>query len=252
MLKIHLCGEDQVQVNIVKKYIEEIISLENFDMNIFCVTKYPSRLLECISRSENSGLCFLGSSFKSSNLTGIDLARIIKKKNPNYFIVFITKYDEKSIFLFKNFDAEYILKEETTKIKKKVHEYMIRVNKKYQQSIPEYKKVFTFKVEDREIKIHYKYILSIRTSKKPHKLILHTINNERYEFNGQLKDIMNQLDSRFYMCHESCVVNKEHIKDNGVDFENNIIYLTTGDTCPLSVRRRKGLERYRKDNKKQI
>ena len=58
------------------------------------------------------------------------------------------------------------------------------------------------------------------------------------EFSGQLKDVQAQLDSRFYRCHRSYIVNKHNIKE--IDFKQSIVYMTNGETCLLSVRMKKG------------
>ncbi len=60
------------------------------------------------------------------------------------------------------------------------------------------------------------------------------------EFSGQLKDVQAQLDSRFYRCHRSYIVNKHNIKE--IDFKQSIVYMTNGETCLLSVRMKKGLK----------
>ena len=249
MLNVHICEDDETQLGIHKRYAKEIISLENFDMEVACTTKDPYQLLECVGKSKNTGLYLLDIVLKS-DMNGINLAEKIRRLEPDCYIVFISNYDEVSPLLFKNqFNADYISKEETTKIKKRMLDCMIKIDKQYRQSIPDKEKIYTFKVEGREISIHYKDIIFIRTARKAHKIILQT-KERRYELNGQLKDIIETLDSRFYMCHESYVINKDYIKENGVDFENNVVYLISGDICPISVRKRKGLEHYRRNKKK--
>lgn len=47
-----------------------------------------------------------------------------------------------------------------------------------------------------------------------------------YRFYGKLDDILKYLDSRFYRCHKSCIINLEKI----LSMENGIIYFPEGIT----------------------
>jgi two-component system response regulator AgrA len=54
-----------------------------------------------------------------------------------------------------------------------------------------------------------------------------------------MKEIEEKLDSRFYRCHKSYIVNKDNIKE--VDLNNRCIYMINGEECLISTRLLKGL-----------
>ena len=61
--------------------------------------------------------------------------------------------------------------------------------------------------------------------------------------NRNLSDFIDELDSRFYLSHRSCLVNTEKIKT--VDWRSNIIYFDNNEyTDYLAREKRKGLKEY--------
>ena len=93
---------------------------------------------------------------------------------------------------------------------------------------------------DKRITIDYSDIVFFETSSNIHKIILHA-KKRVLEFTGQLKDIEKQLDYRFYRCHRSYLINKDNISE--VDFNELMVYMNNGETCPVSVRLKKGLKK---------
>lgn len=88
--------------------------------------------------------------------------------------------------------------------------------------------------------IDYSDIIFFETSRNIHKIVLHA-KKRVIEFTGQLKDIEQQLDYRFYRCHTSYIINKDNITD--IDFKELIVHMNNGETCPVSVRKKKGLKK---------
>ena len=101
-------------------------------------------------------------------------------------------------------------------------------------------RTFTINQNDKRIAIDYNDIIFFETSSNIHKIILHA-KKRVIEFTGQLKDIEKQLDYRFYRCHTSYIINIDNIAD--VDFKELIIHMKNGETCPVSVRKKKGLKK---------
>lgn len=63
--------------------------------------------------------------------------------------------------------------------------------------------------------------------------------NRQVEFYGKLKEIV-ELDSRFYRCHNSYVVNKDNIAE--IDMKKREVYMVNGEVCYASSRFLKGLK----------
>lgn len=142
-------------------------------------------------------------------------------------------------FQYKVEALDFIIKDTTEHIKAKIHECLLNVQEKYTSS-NNITKTFIINHSDKCIAIDYNDILFFETSSNIHKVILHA-KKRVLEFNGHLKEIERQLDYRFYRCHRSYIINKDNISE--IDFNNFIVYMKNGETCPISVRLKKGLRK---------
>ena len=58
-----------------------------------------------------------------------------------------------------------------------------------------------------------------------------------------MNEVIDELDERFYLTHQSCLVNTQKI--SRIDFKNNTIYFQNGMSINLLSRdKRKGLKKY--------
>lgn len=241
MIDIFICEDNKKQLNLFQKYISNLILMEGFDMQIVQATADPHVILKEIRTSENTGLFFLDIDLKS-DMDGLALAQRIRQIQPRCFIVFITSHSEMSFltFQYKAEALDFIVKDSTEHIKAKIHECLLDVSSKYTSLNNSITRTFTINQNDKRIVIDYSDILFFETSSNIHKIILHA-KKRVIEFTGQLKDIEQQLDYRFYRCHTSYIINKDNISD--VDFKELQVHMNNGESCPISVRRKKGLKK---------
>lgn len=241
MIDIFICEDNKDQLDLFQKYISNFILIEGLDMQIVEATSDPHELLKKIFLSENTGLFFLDIDLKS-DMDGLRLAQKIRQIQPRCFIVFITSHSEMSFltFQYKTEALDFIVKDSLDHIKSKIKDCLFDVNKKYTSLNNNLTRTFTITQNDKHIAIDCNDILYFETSENIHKIIMHS-QKRTIEFTAQLKDIEQQLDHRFYRCHTSYIINKENIKD--IDFKRLLVYMNNGETCPLSVRRKKGLKK---------
>lgn len=241
MIDIFICEDNAKQLNLFKTYISNFILMEGFDMRIVQATADPHQLLKEILTIENTGLFFLDIDLQS-DMNGLALAQRIRQIQPRCFIVFITSHSEMSFltFQYKAEALDFIVKDTADHIKSKIHECLLDVNNKYTSLNNDITRTFTINQNDKRIVIDYNDIIFFETSSNIHKIILHA-KKRVIEFTGQLKDIEQQLDYRFYRCHTSYIINKDSI--SGVDFKELTVRMNNGESCPVSVRRKKGLKK---------
>ncbi|WP_454055177.1 LytR/AlgR family response regulator transcription factor [Clostridium sp. Marseille-Q7071] len=240
MLNLFICEDNIEQREKFVKIIQDIILIENFDMKLVLSTEDPNQILNHISRSNVCGLYFLDIDLKL-DINGIELASEIRKYDPRGFIVFITTHSEMSYltFLYKVEAMDYIIKNNYDDIREKFHQCVIDANTKYSAKTTDIQKIFSIKVNDKIINIELNKILFFETSSTIHKIIVHAI-DRRVEFYGKMKDIEQKLDSNFYRCHKSYIVNKNNIKE--IDIKNKRIYMVNEEECEISTRLLKGLK----------
>ena len=77
-------------------------------------------------------------------------------------------------------------------------------------------------------------LLCLHASQSAHKIKIY-INEGIYEQSTSLKDIMQQLDDRFLLCHKSWIINTEYIKQ--VDKKRRTVILANSMECPVSFRK---------------
>lgn len=241
MLDIYICEDNDKQRSLFEKYISDSILIEGFDMKITLSTSNPHHLLEHLSKAQNTGIFFLDIDLKA-DMDGFILAQKIRYLQPRCFIIFITSHTEMCLltFQYKVEALDFIIKSTPECIKPKIHECLLDAEKKYTSLNNTINRTFTIQQNDTRITIDYNDILFFQTSKNIHKIVLHG-KKRVIEFSGQLKDIEKNLDSRFYRCHRSYIVNKENISK--IDFNELTVYMNNGETCPISVRLKKGLKK---------
>ena len=241
MIDIFICEDNKKQLDLFTTYISNLILIEGFDMKIVQATSDPHQLLKEILTAENTGLFFLDIDLRS-DMNGLTLAQRIRQIQPRCFIVFITSHSEMSFltFQYKAEALDFIVKDSAEHIKSKIHECLLDVNSKYTSSNNNVTRTFTINQNDKRIVIDYNDIIFFETSNNIHKIILHA-RKRVIEFTGQLKDIKQQLDYRFYRCHTSYIINKDNITD--IDFKELLVHMNNGETCPVSVRKKKGLKK---------
>ena len=234
MLKIYICENNNKQRCTLEKIINNIIAFENHNMEIILSTSNPYELLDTIENKDYTGIYFLDIDL-NSNINGIDLAKKIRCYDPRGFIIFVTNRLEMSYLSFlHNIEAmDFISKNQPKEIPNRIKNCLYNANNRYIYNSQRIQKVFSIKINGTIINIDYDKILFFETSSNIHKIIVHHMDGE-VEFYGKMKALENILDSRFYSCHTSYIVNKDKIKE--INKKSRIAHLINNDTCLISTR----------------
>lgn len=238
MLKIFICEDSDIQRKRFLNIVEDCIEFSNYNMEVALETGNPKELINHVRNNDEIGIYFLDVDLKA-DINGIELATEIRKYDPRGFIVFVTTHGEMSYLTFKyKVEAmDYIVKEDYKELKPKIRQCLEEAcNKLSDKRIDD--KIFSVKVGDKIIKIPFNKILFFETSTFIRKIVLHG-ENRYIEFIAQMKDVEEKLDSRFYRCHKSYIVNKDNIEE--IDVKKRIIYMKNGEECLVSIRHMKNL-----------
>lgn len=242
MLDIYVCEDNKIQLELISKYVSNTILIEQLDMQLACASTTSGKILEQAKKSENTGVFFLDICLQSE-MTGLILAQELRKIQPRCFIIFITSHSEMSIltFQYKVEALDFIIKDSSENIRKRIHECLMDINKKILTVNKKQQKSILITQNDRLIAVDYDEVLFFETSENNHKIILHA-KKRVVEFTGHLKSVEVQLDYRFYRCHRSYIVNTDNIKE--VNFQKLTIYMENGEICPISVRAKTSFKKY--------
>lgn len=241
MLNIFLCEDNEKQREYFSNIIKKIILIEKFDLQLSCVTADPQCVLNKINEITGTGIYFLDIDLHN-NMNGLALAQHIRQLDPRGFIVFVTTHSEMSYmtFTYKVEAMDFIIKDNPKILQDRIHQCIVDAYHKYTSPRNLSQKTFTMTTADKEYCIPLNEIIFFETSENIHKVLLHT-SNKILEFSSNMKNLENSLDGRFYRCHRSFIINREHIQY--IDFKNRTIIMSNQEVCLASEKHLKKLKK---------
>ncbi len=163
---------------------------------------------------------------------GIDIARKLRRIPYNGMIVFLTASSDYAVDSYDVNASGYLLKPHSFE---KLCAVMDRILENYDIN------TYTIRHRNTLIRVPYNDILYVESSNN--KCILHCVNGEEHVIYKKLCDIEKELDdSRFLRCHQSYLVNMNHIQRAEEQFT-----LFTGDVIMIRQKSLKDIrEKYMK------
>lgn len=234
MLDVYVCaGSRELRESTVRS-IQSQILIQEYDMKLRTETESPEKLIAAVKESKHMGLYFLDMEL-SAGISGLEIAKEIRKMDPRGFIVFFTSHSE-MIFLtfqYKTEALDFIQKNASQQLQGRICECMAYAWQTYSKITRGSCKTITVTKSRRRFTLEYNEIVFFETSSNEHRLIVHTA-DESIEFFGKMKDIEHEAGKDFIRCHRGYLVNKKYIKE--IDYKNNCIIMKTQACCPISQR----------------
>ncbi len=203
MLNFIICDDALLSREKVKKHITKFMMNNKLEYKIHIFDDYDESFLEIINKKLSNKIYILD--IETPSRTGIDVARIIRNKDCNSIIIFLSGYESlssvvsKKNFLFLTFINKYDeCEEHLTSTLNKVLEIIDA------KEIIEFKDCGTF------YRINVRDILYITTDTIERKSIIKTDYAE-IKINKTLKEIVELLNNNFIKTHKSCIVNKNRV-----------------------------------------
>ena len=237
-MDIVICEDDVVQLETIKRIIENYAMMEDNGMKIVLATTNPNDILLFIE-NKKADCYFLDIDLKHE-ITGIVLGSKIREEDPIANLVYITTHAEMSFltFIYKLAVLDFIIKDHPDTLQDKLLSTLKEAHRRYLK-IGEQEKIQKLQIKTigRTHNIDFQDIYFFEASPDAHKIILH-LENEQIEFYGRLKDY-EKVYPEFYRCHKSFIVNKSKIEKVGP--KERVIHLDNGEICYASARLIKGL-----------
>lgn len=239
MIPIYICEDEPQQLKILKKIVSESIHSNGYSgIKVKSATNDPLIILEKVNVDEIS-LYFLDIDLGTNKMSGLDLAKEIRKHNINAYIVMITAYNfALETYQFKIGVKDYIIKSNPDTMSIKIKECL----KDFYNSVQtiEADKCSYLKISNSyKISIDEIYYISVKPDEKRKVLI--------YRKNGystlpiSLKELISQNNVSLFLCDRSHMININYIKK--IDRNNKCIFLDNGIKISVSRRRIRILER---------
>lgn len=235
MLKIYLCEDEKAQLENWRQIITTYLMMHEVNMELYCWTAKPTKVLEYVRSTDSSGLYFLDIDLKAE-MDGFQLAKEIRKHDPRGYLVFITTHDELAPFTFKmKVEAmDFILKDEPEYFVERITSCIEAAAFNYHKYLETKNRDMVVKGDFSIVKMDQEDILFITTGLNSRTIEIHTCNGVRRRA-GTLKEIAVQLNPWFYYCSRSTIVNLKNAAEYLPDVRK--IRMKNGALCDVSFRK---------------
>lgn len=209
MLNFAIIEDNKKLLDEISQKLNSIFMQYDYDAEIGLSTSDVNEFLNYVSHTRTDVLIL--DINLNSNLTGIQIAEMVRKTNKDCYIIFETAHVEYSLFAYKyktfDFIPKPITREKLKNCMNRLFEDIVESNKKF------------IKLNNKNTIIAEDEIKYIR--KDGMKLIFHTDCRD-YEIYNSFNKIQDKLPDYFVRCHKSFIANIHNISQiNSVD---NIIF----------------------------
>jgi len=216
-MKIVICEDDDVFSEQLVKYINEWAKAKEIFVETFTYITAERFLYEW-EDSEDYDIIFLD--IKMGKMSGMDLAKFVRKTNTDIPIVFTTSTKEYVLKGYSVAAMQYLLKP----IKKE--DCFDCLSKVFQSN--RIKKYYLLNDIEKTVKIPSTEIISISMFSHTATMVTTT---KKYEFRKTISQILEELDDKLFVkCHKSFIINIRHIES----FSKKYVTMSNGEEIPLS------------------
>lgn len=251
MLSLFIYEDDAQQLLAEREVLNNQMIINDFDVTWGVVSKRSADILNELDRDETiTGLYILDVEV-DGDMSGIELATEIRKRDTFAKIVFVTSHAEMASMTFerKIEPLDYIDKGlGFERVKEKLIDDFRVANERYLASKEEKGRLFSYKVGAHLYQTAIGEVIFLETATNSHKIILHKW-NESIELNVKMNDMEKNYPALF-RSHKSYLVNLDWIKD--VDLKKKTINFKNDAVAYVSYRKLSELKRLMENEKKII
>ena len=213
MLNFVVCDDNLNIVSKMKEMLEIIFIKNDIDAQVSFISNNAEDTLNFINNNQTD-VAILDVNL-NSNMSGIDLAKQIRKNNKNKYINFSTGHLEYSLIAYTVKTFDYLPKPIT------IERLEITINRLLDDMVNADKKF---------IYINNKTIINpeeINYIKKDGMKLVFGTDSQNYEVYNSFNKIKDLLPDNFVRCHKSYIANTDNIinintKNNIINFDNNL------------------------------
>jgi len=236
MINFVVCDDEKEFRSKITLIIDKLFMKNNVEYVIHEFGMYNKEFDNFIKNDMSSKIYILDIEVKNS-ISGIDIARKIRKNDWNSIIIMVTSHTELGYEALK---AQIMLLDFISKFDQ-CEKNLEKVLKKAIAKVDS-KKVIQFQNSGMTHRLYLEDILYVIKDTVDRKCIIKTTYNE-FAVNKTMNEMIEELGPSFYLSHRSCLVNLEKIKK--IDWKDNIIYFNNNEKIDLLSRdRKKGLKEY--------
>lgn len=234
MIKFVIVEDEKDSTKQIKEVINKIKYKIDQEVKTYEFTGFNKNLANMIDNVDERTIYVLDIELKNSK-SGIEIASLIREKDWNSEIIFITNHDKMFETVYRNVYNVFDFIEKYHDMDKRLYNDFKTILK---QNVD--KKMFSYKGRNVDLEIYLNSILYIYRDKEDRKLIIVT-DSSTFTISMGVKEILEMLDERFKMVHRACIVNTDKV--SAYDWNNSKIILIDGRQVDfLSKKYRKEIE----------
>lgn len=236
MINFIVCDDEKEFRKKISLIIDKLFMKNNTEYKIEEFGTYNKDFENIINSKMSSKIYILDIEMKNS-ISGIEIARKIRKDDWNSIIIMVTSHSELSYEALK---AQIMLLDFISKFDE-YEKSLERVLKKAISKVDS-KKVIQFQNSGITHRLYLEDILYVTKDTVDRKCIIKTTYNE-FSINKTMNEMIEELGPQFYLSHRSCLINTEKIK--AVNWKDSVIHFNNGESINLLARdKKKGLREY--------
>ena len=216
MYNFIVCDDNKIVLNNVVKIIKEVCSKCDIKESITLFSDYNLDFMDYVSNNKEVSIYILD--IETPSNSGIEMAKMIRKKDYSSIIIFLTSHDELAYEIIRDRLNIFTFVSKLVNYKSYLAD---AINECIYYVTPD--KYIHFKDLNKSYSINVSSILYITKVGRKTSIIT---DNSNYEVYISLSRISELLPNYFIKSHRACIVNSkriEEIKNKSITFDNGII-----------------------------
>lgn len=221
MLNFVICDDNPSVLDRLAKMLESIFISNDIDASIGLKSTTASDVINYLANNKVDVL-ILDINLKSE-ITGCDIANMVRKKNKDVYIIFTTGHLEYALIAYKYKTFDYLPK---PIVDEKLEETILRLIDDIKHTPSKFIRLNNNKTIINQDEVNY-------IKKDGMKLVFCT-NTRTYETYSSFNKIESCLPENFVRCHKSYIVNVKKISD--INSNKNTILFSHNDYCSIGAK----------------
>lgn len=221
MLNFVICDDNLAVLNRLSKMLESIFINNKIDAEIGLQALNASDVINYL-KSNKVDVLILDINLKSE-ISGCDIANMVRKKNKDVYIIFTTGHLEYALIAYKYKTFDYLPK---PILDERLEETILRLIDDIKSTPSKFIKLNNNKIIINQDEINY-------IKRDGMKLVFCT-STRKYETYSSFNKIQNCLSDNFVRCHKSYIVNVKNISD--INSNKNTILFAPNDSCSIGAK----------------
>ncbi len=221
MLNFVICDDNPAVLNRLSKMLESIFINNDIDAEIGLKALNASDVINYL-KTNKVDVLILDINLKSE-ITGCDIANMVRKKNKDVYIIFTTGHLEYVLIAYKYKTFDYLPK---PIVDERLEETILRLMDDIKFTPSKFIKLNNNKTIINQDEINY-------IKKDGMKLVFCT-NTRTYETYSSFNKIKDCLPDNFVRCHKSYIVNVKNISD--INSNKNTILFSPNESCSIGAK----------------